>query len=313
MECVRALTIAVSALVLATAAAATTVRTVRAPGVVEALAFDGGRIAYASGPGAGDCDRVRIWSPRTRSIVRLGRTTPCVETSTGTGIAAIAIAGRRVLWLHYTGGNIREWALFTATETARAPRRLRFVSRDVDAPAPIVVGDGDTSRQGDVLPYAVDRQVIALRSDGSRRFAWTAPARVVALSALAGEVAVALEGGKVTVLDLAGRIVAQQSYAGEITAVRLTGTGIVVQRGRTLEFRGASTASTATLPAGARLVDAAGATDAVYVLRNAVYVRRIASARDVLIGHGALAQVEGLWLATASGRTVTALEPFTDR
>lgn len=296
---------------LALAAALATVASISAPGPVTALAADGGRVAYASGAAAGDCDRVRIWRPKLRRVVRLGRTTSCVRTSTGTGVAAVSIAGNRVLWLHYTGGNIREWSLFTATETAPRPRRLRFVARDVDSTSPIVLGDGDSGRLGDLLPYAVDREVVALRANGVRRFAWTAPARVVALSALGGEVAVAQEGGTVAVLDLAGRVLREESYAGEIAAVKLTGTGVLVQRGRTLELRdGTGEPWTAALPAGARLADAAGTTDALYVVRGQVHARRIRAARDVIVGRGSLAQVEGLTLVTASGRTVTAREPY---
>jgi hypothetical protein len=105
-----------------------------------ALAFDGVRLAYASGR------------------------------------AAVSIAGSRVLWLHYTGGNIREWSLFTATASAPSPLRLRSVARDVDAAAPIVLGEGD-SRAGALLPYAVDRRVVVCgetaraRSTGPRRSA----------------------------------------------------------------------------------------------------------------------------------------------
>jgi hypothetical protein len=297
--------------VLALAAAFAAAVSVSAPAQVTALAADGPRVAFASGRGAGDCDRVRIWNPRTGRLVPLGRATACVSTSTGTGIAAVVIAGNRVLWLHYTGGNIREWSLFTATETARKPRRLRFVARDVDSPAPIVLGDGDAGRLGDLLPYAVDREVVALRTNGARRFAWTAPSRVVALSALDGELAVAQEGGRVTVLDPTGHALREESYAGEIAAVKLTGAGVLVQRGRTLEYRdGTGARWTAVLPAGARLADVAGATDALYVIRSEIRARRIGDARDVAVGRGTLAQVEGPWLATASGRRVTARRPY---
>lgn len=296
---------------LALGAALATVVSLSAPGPVTALAADGQRVAFASGRGAGDCDRVRIWSPKTGRVVRLGRTTACVQTSTGTGVAAVSIAGRRVLWLHYTGGNIREWSLFTASQTAPKPRRLRFVTLDVDSAPPIVVGDGDASRLGGLLPYAVGREVVALRADGGRRFAWTAPGRVVALSALGGELAVASEGGRVTVLDLAGRTLREESYAGELSAVKLTGAGVLVQRGRTLEHRnGVGVPWAAVLPASARLVDAAGTTDALYVVRGVVRARRIGGARDVVVGRGAFAQVEGRSLATAGGRKLTAREPY---
>jgi hypothetical protein len=96
--------------------------------------------------------------------------------------------------------RVRLWNL----ATRGVPTRLRFVARDVDAPPPIVVGDGDGSTPGGLLPYAVDRDVVVLRANGARRFAWTAPARGVAVDARDGRVAVAQAGGRVTVLDAAG-------------------------------------------------------------------------------------------------------------
>src|SRR5215211_1192605 len=103
-------------------------RSVAAPGPVTALAFDGTRVAYASGRSRGDCDRVRIWNLGTGRVAALGRRTSCAEGSTGTGIAAVSVAGPRVLWLHYTGGNTRDWSLFTATDPSPRPPRLRFVA-----------------------------------------------------------------------------------------------------------------------------------------------------------------------------------------
>jgi hypothetical protein len=226
------------------------------PGSVTALAFDGARVAYASGRSRSDCDRIRIWSLRTGRIMRLGRTTACVETSTGTGIAALSIAGARVLWLHYTGGNIREWSLFTATASAPRPRRLRFVPLNADAPAPIVLGEGD-SRDGVLLPYAVDRRVVALRGDGTRRFAWTAPSRVTAIGARGHVLAVALADGRIVVHDLALGTSTEIVEAAAAGAVFVTGNGVAAQHGRTVVLHGRQS-YTATLPRSAVLRDADG-------------------------------------------------------
>jgi hypothetical protein len=66
-----------------------------------------------------------------------------VQTSTGTAIAGLSLAGTRALWVHYGGGNIREWTVWTATGSkTSSPKRLAFVARDVDGPAPVVLGDG---------------------------------------------------------------------------------------------------------------------------------------------------------------------------
>jgi hypothetical protein len=272
-----------------------------APGPVSALAFDGARVAFASGRSPGDCDRVRIWSPRTGAVVRVGRSTPCVTTSTGTGIAALSLAGSRVLWLHYTGGNIREWSLFTATVGAPRPRRLAFAARDVDAPAPIVVGEGD-SRAGGLLPYAVDREVIALRADGTRMFSWAAPARVTALGARGQVLAVGLADGSIVVHDLAHGTSSELLESGPPTAVFVTGAGVAAQIGRTAVFSGRATYS-ATLPRGAVVRDADGLR-ALYTASGRVEEIDFASGTTRDLGAGGLAQLEGAHVATAGGRVV---------
>ena len=106
----------------------------RRPARVTALELDSSFIAYAVGRSAHDCNRVFVWNLASRGVTKLGRKTNCEQTSTGNSIAAVSVAGKRVLWVHYAGGNIREWSLWTATTTKPSPLRLRFVSRDVDAP-----------------------------------------------------------------------------------------------------------------------------------------------------------------------------------
>lgn len=283
-------------------AGAASVRTVTAPAPVLALAIDGSRIAFASGRSAGDCNRVRIWNLATGGVTRLGRRTHCEQTSTGNAIASLALAGTRVLWLHYAGGNVREWSLWTATAARPAPVRLRFVSRDVDSPAPIVLGPGDDSRLGSLLPYSVDRSVVALRANGSRAFAWTAPARVVALAAKDGEVAVASAGGTVTVLDAGGRVLATERFGAEVDVVRLTGDGLAVQQGRTLELRGGRVALY-SLVAGVRLADADG-DRAVLVGGGRVRSFDLGSGFGGVVARGSHADLEGRRLATAAGRVV---------
>ncbi|MBA3432517.1 MAG: hypothetical protein H0U08_00315, partial [Actinobacteria bacterium] len=68
-------------------AGAASVRSVTAPAAVQALAFDGPRVAYAAGRTASDCNRVYVWNLTTRAVTRLGRKAHCVQTSTGNGIA----------------------------------------------------------------------------------------------------------------------------------------------------------------------------------------------------------------------------------
>ena len=284
-------------------AGAASVRSVTAPAPVLALAFDGSRVAYASGRSAGDCNRVRIWNLATRGVTTLGRRTHCEQTSTGNAIASLSLAGTRVLWLHYVGGNTREWSLWTASASRRSPVRLRFAATDADAPAPIVLGPGDDSRLGSLLPYAVDRTVVALRADGTRAFAWTAPGRVVGLAAKGGEVAVASAGGVVTVLDARGRVLSTERYGAEIDVVRLTGDALAVQHGRTLELRGGRIALY-SLVAGVRLADAEG-DRAVLVGGGKVRSFDLDSGGGGVVASGSLADLEGGRLASAAGRVVS--------
>lgn len=290
-------------LVAVPSAGAGAVRSVTAPAPVTALAADGARVAYATGFSARDCNRVFVWSPASGRTVKHGRRTHCERTSTGNAIAALSLAGTRVLWLHHVGGNTREWSLWTATTSRPAPVRLRLVSRAAEAAPPIVLGEGDTSRLGDILPYAVGRMVVALRANGSRRFSWQAPARVTALSAGGGELAVATEGGVVTVLDAGGRLLRRESFGAEVDAVRLSGDSLVAQHGRTLELRGGRIAMYSLL-AGARLADADGGRAAI--LRNGkVSTFDLDDGFGSVVATGSFAQLEGSRLAVAAGRSVS--------
>ena len=281
-------------------------RMLTVPAVAEGVAADGTNVAISLGRVRGDCNHVRVWRRATRTVVRLGRKRPCGdETSTGSGLLGPTLAGNRALWLTYAGGNIREWSLWTATTKRPQPRRLAFVPRDVEAPGPIVLGEGDAGRFGDILPYSFDRTVLALRAGGSRRFSWRAPARVVALAAKRGELAVAVETGAIVVLDAAGRVLREDRVAPPVDAVRLTGNGVLVQRRRTLELRGAGPARTWTLQPGARLVDAEG-TLAVYVDAGAVHALRLTDGKGAVVARGQRpsAQLEAGGLVYASGKRI---------
>lgn len=286
-------------------AVAATIAAVAAPAPVQAVAFDAPLLAYATGRAGGDCDRVRIRNLTTRRTVRLARSMSCQQTSTGTGIAALSIAGNRVLWLHFTGGNIREWSLFTATTTAPRPRRLRFVARDVDAAAPIVVGEGDTSRFGDLLPYAVDREVIVLRPNGSRAFAWTAPGRVTAVGANSGGLAVAVEDGRLFVLE-GGRVETRWTGSPAATAALVTGNGVATQRGRTIELRTGDAVVRWPVPADARLRDAEGLR-VVYTTGGRAWLRAAGDERARALGFATDVQLEQSTAAIASGRSIRLL------
>ena len=296
-----------SLVLVGTATAGGSTRSVVAPGSISALAADKTLVAYATGDEARRrCDRVRIWNVQTRRVVTLGTQTACDVGSTGRGIAALSLAGNRALWLHYVGGNIREWSLYTATTTRLVPRQLQFIPRDVEETAPIVIGKGDASRYGDLLPYAVGSQVVALTASGRRALSWRAPARVTALGANGGALAVASADGTVTAVDASGHVELEWAGTPAASATFVTGTGVVAQRGRTLEFAtGSGPRKTFGLPRDARLQDAYGF-HAVYVEAGRVYVLNLETGATRFAGRGTAAQLEVSRLVTATGRRVTA-------
>lgn len=276
---------ALAALMLAPAAAALT-----AAAPVSALAASRGRIAYATAWTAARCERVAAgaWSYAPRL---------CPGLSTGRGVAAVAVAGNRVLWLSYAGGNIREWALSTATTARPRPRLLRFVAQDVDLPPPIVVGRASPS----LLPYAVGRTVVALRADGSRAFAWKSAAPVVALSASGSTLVAADATGRVTTLA-AGHETSSQEFPQPATAAFRTAAGLVVQTGATLRLGSQSR----PLPGRATLEDARG-NRAVYAAGGRIHVLDLRSGADRIVAAGSHARLARTRLAVASGRRISLL------
>jgi hypothetical protein len=253
-----------SALVLALLTATATAGAVNAPGRTQTraapitdLALTHASIAFVVGATRRDCDHVELWNPDRKGTWRFGRPRPCGDaTSTGSGIWDVGAATRRVLWIRYTGGNIREWSLLTATTTRKTPRLLRFVARDVDAPPPIVLGQGVPEG----IPYAVDRQVTFLGDNGVAVFRWTAPTSVVGLDAGSSwgaggaRVAALLDDGSLVLLSGTGQVLRTLEFApGSVRAFQLAGVGPVVQVGREVQRSGAFD-DTALLPPGALML-----------------------------------------------------------
>lgn len=263
-----------------------------APSFLSGVAVDGPGVAYADT----SC-RVSIW--QAGRTVRLGAT-PCTErTSTGSGLAGLALAGGRALWVTYAGGNIREFTVWTATRTSPRPRRLAFASGDVDAAPAVTVGDGD----GDLLPYAVKRAVVVLRANGARRFAWTAPAPVTAVDAFAGEVAVATAGGLVTVLDANGRVLDEERFGADVYGLQISGSSLVAQVGSTLEVRGGVSTKKVGIRRGQKLVGAGGGRAAL-LGRDGAQLLDLDTGKRSSLGAVRQARVDGVRVVTASGRRI---------
>ena len=284
---------------------------VTAPGNVTTLAMDGANVAFAVEKLPRDCDRIWLWNRTSGKLVRFPRPSSCISTSTGHGIASVSIARTRLLWLHFTGGNIREWTLYTATTTVPKPRRLAFVARNVDAPPPIVLGEGHSFlRYGSSLPYAVDRNVVVLDARGARRGAWRESERVTAIAGAREAVAVATADGRVSIRESSDWTKVADSWTDPrpASAIFFSGTSVVAQRGRTIDVRAAGSTRRVTVPAGAVLRDAAG-TRALYTSRGRVTLLDLDSGATRDLGPGTAAQLEYSTVAVASGARIRAFRP----
>ncbi len=293
------------------APAAVADRSVTSPGPVIGLARSGFSVAFTSGPSPGHCgDRVRLWNLASRRVVPLGRHTDAVcreRPVGGSGISSAAVAGNRVLWLFHAGGNLTDWVVYTATTTRPVERRLELEEVDVDAPPPVVLGDGSEQ----VLPYAGGRRrtVKTLSATGKRLYTWAAPAQVNALTSYGGEVAVFMTGGKAVVLSPRGAIVESYTFPPGAVAFRLGGIGLVVQlpHGLVQIRRSGQLVKTLTLPAGAQMLDFAEGI-LLYALGTEIRGVRVGAGKDVLIRDvhrkPVLAQLEPNGLSYAIGKTV---------
>jgi hypothetical protein len=254
---------------------------------ITAVGVSGSKIAYATA----DC-RVSLWDRSAHRITHFAAGPACEKTSTGTAVAAVSVAGTRVVFLHYTGGNIREWSLWTATPARPKPRQIAFATSDPEAAPPLVLGSG---RDG-VVPWAKGKTVTVVRTDGSRALRWTAPAAVTALTESPGGVTVATADGSVAV----GQGTKTTTFPQAPSAVATSFDAFVVQYGRTLDSRGLRP-RTFTLARSTLLAGATG-DRAVIVGGGAVRTIDLVTGAGALVGRGTLAAVDGTTLATASGR-----------
>jgi hypothetical protein len=284
----------------AAAAGATSSATIPARSTVSALAADGNDTSFATAPTVTDCDRVFVWQALTKRVVQLGKKQRCKSRTLG--VVGLSVTKGRALWLTATGTPLSTLKLWTATSKRPTPRQLGMATRDIQSnePAPILVG----SAGGGLLPYAEDADVTVLRSDGSTAFTWTATDHVVALAARGGQVAVAQDGSRVTVLDSKGTILSVDVYATPVTAVALTGKGLLVQRGTTLELRRGAEAHQYPISPIGLLADAdtrwAAWTDGRYV-----HVIRLPDGAAAGTYPGTAAAFAGPTLYIANGRTIT--------
>jgi hypothetical protein len=296
----RRIVVLLLALAVVPAALAASARDRQIAGPVSAVAIASLDVAYADEYRT-RCHEIRLWDIADRSDRRLA--SHCfVETSTGSGVAGVIATERRALWLTYTGGNIREWSLWTKSLQTRA-RRISFLSADVDGPPPVVLGrvwEGS-------LSYAIGRTVIVLAPNGSRKFTLSAPDRVVALSAHSRGYAAVLANGSVLTISLAGKVLHEFPFApGFVQDAVLAAPGLVVKTADGLEIRNRDTTREIPLPRGSRFF---GLSEGIvaYGTGRQLRLKRITGGHDALfrtLEPRFQAQLGRRGIAFASGRTL---------
>jgi hypothetical protein len=287
------------------ASAASADRTVRSPGRVLALARSSYSVAFLSGPYKGHCGpHVELWDLATRGVRKLGRHTDrfCSEgASTGSGVTDLAVAANRVAWLAYTGGNLRDWLLYTATTTKPTERQLEFKEVDVDAPPPIVLGTASES----VIPYSIGSTVKVLAADGHRLYTWQAPGKVTNTTAYDSQVAVFVRGGSCYVLSPSGAVLRMYTFPpGAVQEFALGGNGLVVQlAGGKVEIHNDNRVLRLSIPPRAKMLDYAENT-LLYRVGNAVHGRFVRSGKDALLRRATIAVLEHNGLSYAVSNRV---------
>ena len=295
----RPLVVLVLAFMLVPAGLAASARERQVAGPLSAVAIAGTEVSY-SDQYAPRCHEIRLWDVADRGDRRLA--THCfASTSTGSGVAGVAATGGRALWLTFTGGNTREWSLWT--KGGAKAKRIQFLTADVDGPPPVVLGE---AWEGS-LPYSVGRTVIVLAPNGSRRFTLTAPDRVVALSAHTGGYAAVLANGHVITISLQGRLLSDFPFEpGFVKDAVLAAPGLVMMTANGIAVRKGGGVQEIHLPRDARFL---GFSEGVVAYGTGRQLRlvRLSGGNDVLfrtLAPGFQAQLGRIGIAYSSGRTL---------
>jgi hypothetical protein len=276
-------------------------------GFIESLAADGPVVAYdAEGdqPGGPACNRVYAWNLATGRVTRVsaGGTCDADSSSTGAGVAQLAVAGKRVAWITNIGGNSESNdRLFAATLPKPMERRLAAVSRfgNVDC---ILTGRtlGGLVGGGAVLAYNLWTTVPgdpsscetkttsgSLRSIGARGTTLLRAGldTLVAADADGGRIAVAHSDGTVTLFSSKGAPL-QTIGVEPAKDVALSGNRLVVlTKTRRIQVYNTQTGRAELgrlVPAVAGHLAADGGI-AAYAVGASLHVLRLATGRDTVV------------------------------
>lgn len=282
----------------------------RLGGPIGPIALDGRYAAYAvvrdSMPGCHFAERVyRLDLTTGKSTVASGAET-CVQepTSTGRGIEALAIAGKRTTWIVNQGGNTEsDNLLFSST----APGRDAIVARSIaSGPDPDTLAGswiGGLVSDGTRISYSTwtSSGAGALHRFPTTKSLAADAAAIADSSADAGRVAVLRADGSVAIFGITGRLL-RTIQTTNARAIALSGNLLsVVVAGGTVNVYDRTTGAllhTWPIAPGATSIDASKGI-ATYVAGAAVHVLDLSTGRDVTVVTGKRRQVSGARIDSA--------------
>jgi hypothetical protein len=282
----------------------------RTNGFIESLAIDGSLVAYdvqGAQPKGPECNRVYAWNLATKRVTRVSGRGTCDadNSSTGAGVAQLAVAGSRLAWIVNVGGNSESSdRLYTSALPAARERRLAAVSRFGNVDCVLagrwlggLVGSGSLlayniwatvpDNAGDESSCATKTTSAALRKIGTRGTTLVRSGldTLFAADANAGRIAVARRDGTVALLSATGAPL-QTIGVEPPKELALAGNRLVVlgttRRIQVYDVRTGRSLLGPLVPAGAQHLDAAGGI-AAYAVARRLHVLRLATGVDTVV------------------------------
>jgi hypothetical protein len=285
-------------------------RSVATLGEIEAISMDGRLVAYDVGARENvhaNCNKVVVWNVRTgaKRTVSGKHTCEADDSSTGAGVAELAVAGKRVAWIVNQGGNTESTDdLYTSSWSHPKERHLASAERFGDVDGALqgnwiggLVGSGrllavnrwSTDAQGGVTQGKLQRVRRGLSKIASGL------GTLVAGSAESGRIAVIRQGGDVAVYSSTDGSVVSTVSPGALRDVALTKTRLLVltqankvqvygvKSGKLLHSRHVKGKWSKPGRRGSEARLDAYKSVAVYSSRNKIYALNISTGKNVLL------------------------------
>jgi hypothetical protein len=273
-------------------------------GEIESLAMDGPLVAYDVG--ARDninqrCNKLFAWNVRTGARKKISGKHTCDadSTSTGSGVAELAVAGKRIAWIVNQGGNTESYDdLYVSSWGHPRERRLAHAYRQGDVDSALagtwiggLVGSGsvlDVNRWTTDINGNVTKGKLQRIGRGLRTVA-AGTDTVHAVATDAGRIAVLRSNLDIAVYSRSGSVISTVS-PGRAKAVALSATTLaVLTEKNVLELYGISTGTLAhswhLKHVGAQAGLGVHKGIAVWSTRNRVYATRLSTGKTVRIAN----------------------------